>query len=277
MSDTLKQNYRFFRQSVLNHPAARALQFARRDTAAGITRYPATHGWNIGAPGDDGLQWVENPAAIGLRFAGFADEIYSGRRIDHKGWYTDSDGSNDMNYRGAVYQLPAREGCPVYVVGYRVGTYGRKGWSDDCGSDTGPARLALRQPIKGAPGGSTGRGSPDYQELAIRADECARVSAESAREYNEAWESGHRFAELGEEISGDRSRILELCREIKRARRDMTLRDIPAVCAALRDAVQSRLRDIYKARAEREKLKDSVYSAVTRSAFNEGADSKVFT
>src|SRR5690554_4252161 len=62
-------------------------------------------------------RWCEDTAAAGLRFVGFADELVQFGAIDHKGWYTDPDGFGEV-YRGAVWQLPARNGQCLYVAGF---------------------------------------------------------------------------------------------------------------------------------------------------------------
>lgn len=52
-------------------------------------------------------------AIEGLRDTGHADEII---RLDHRGWFADT--FQDQTYRGHVWQLPARNGEPVYICGY---------------------------------------------------------------------------------------------------------------------------------------------------------------
>lgn len=66
-------------------------------------------------PNDENLRWIENTDQAGLRFVGFADEI--DRSIQHTGWYTDEDGCAET-LRGAVWQLPGRNGVPLFVAGY---------------------------------------------------------------------------------------------------------------------------------------------------------------
>lgn len=270
MSDNLKANYTFHRQQ--GRPSARALELARADLAANVRRYPRFTGSGIGTAGDDGLQWVERPEAIGLRFVGFADEI-AGRSVSHTGWYTDEHGLNGQVLRGAVYQYPARNGCPFYVAGYREGENSRKrGWSDSSGENGGTC-LLLRALIIGGMGG---RESNDdgVRDAARLADEHARVSAEHAREYESAWQAGRRFADYGEEIAESRRQFLELRREIKSAGRPAN--ETPTICATLRRKCESLLSDIRNAREEREKLRSGYYSRDLRSAFNEGAEEIVF-
>lgn len=58
------------------------------------------------------LRCVEN-ASDGLRVVGYADELV---RLNHTGWFTDPFGcESDSLARGAVLQLPARDGEPQYA------------------------------------------------------------------------------------------------------------------------------------------------------------------
>lgn len=58
-------------------------------------------------------RWVEDVQAAGLRFVGYSDEIIN---LRHTGWFADS--FCEKTCRGAVWQLPARNGQCLFVYGY---------------------------------------------------------------------------------------------------------------------------------------------------------------
>ncbi len=112
------------------NPAAWALASAREAVRAGNHWFAPRY---AGATRQkDGLTYVENPQAFGLRFVGRV-EAEPGRRngyFSHRqtcGWFTDpfgdvfKDGSG-LCY-GVVYQLPARRGRVRLVAGYQFGGY----------------------------------------------------------------------------------------------------------------------------------------------------------
>lgn len=65
---------------------------------------------------------VSVPVSVvdGWRTIGKAHDIVS--YMNHSGWYIDA--SRDETIAGEVWQLPARNGSPVYVAGYRDGESG---------------------------------------------------------------------------------------------------------------------------------------------------------
>ena len=206
------------------------------------------HNIEYNRAGKDGLRWIEN-IATGLRFVGFADEIAT--RISHRGWYTDNDFCNSDNVlRGAVYQLPAKDGKERFVAGYA------DPWNDNA------ARVEFDI-------------ISDKLDAAYRADHIAQQEAESAREYNEAWQAGNQYADTVTEIKDARVHVMELIKAVKKHRGDQFER---IICQTLKDNVSSWLRDIAKLKAKRDQLLDD-YSAAWRkdvySAFNEGAGSQI--
>lgn len=181
------------------------------------------------AHGYSHVRWVEN-ASRGLRLVGFADEIAREegrpRMIDHRGWYTDEDGSNGERYRGVVYQLPSR-GAPVYVYGY----------ADPI--NEGCALLDFT-------------GTSDKMEAARYADGFAERFAEEQRTCNEAWEAGRRAEEINDEIAAARKQALAIGDEMRKAKRAHV--EAPTICATLRAEILSLYRTIQKMREEREDL-----------------------
>lgn len=125
---------------------------------------------------ENGLRWIEN-ASKGMRLCGFADDLI---RLDHRGWYTDPEGFEDGVMRGVVYQLPTRNGSPVFAVGYA------DPYNDDC------CCVEIRTDIE------------DKEEAARIADSIAERCAEREREYQEAWQLGRRYADALEEIENER-------------------------------------------------------------------------
>jgi hypothetical protein len=277
MNQDLLSAYRYHRR--LGHIADVALMSARRDVAAGVKRYPSD-GNIIGAPFGTKLRWIEDPTAAGLRFVGFADEL-APRSVQHVGWLTDEECLDNSTLRGAVYQLPARDGRPVYVPAYREGSCDGQQWRDTATGrvDTfgGPAAVAFGELICGDRGGlgdeyASFQENDDVRDAARRADRIAELQAESEREYNEAWQAGSRFAELAETIAADRRASLALLREMKPERQRAA--DRPAICAALRERLESLLEDIREARERRAELLNDCPSRLA-GAFNEGAGEAV--
>lgn len=179
-----------------------------------------------------GVRWVEN-ASCGLRLVGFADKLAKDagcwRRIDHKGWYTDDDGSSGEVLRGIVYALPGRHGKPLYVYGYDDPR------NKDC------ALLCFDEP------------TDVLLDAAIAADQFAEVFAAAEREYNEAWQAGRRYTDLDEEIKDTRSTALKLGEEMRAAVKFYG-RKPPTICAALREKFMELYRSIQKMRKERAEL-----------------------
>lgn len=231
-------------------PATDALRLARQYAWAGhpIAENPREYSASYqNAPGDRGGRWIENPAAAGLRFVGFADEI-AGQSINHRGWYTDEFGDGAVE-RGAVYQLPARGGRPVYVEAIRIGETRRNGdWQDQSGD--GAALVFLGNRHIGERGGTDycpgRRWIGDYADSTMRAaargaDREAEISAEKEREYSAAWSAGNRAADLETEARGAKEAARELLREMRRLRAILVPDMAPAACKALRVTVRRHL------------------------------------
>lgn len=243
MNNDLICAYKYWRQTRAGKvTASQALSLARNDVASNVRRYPSAGFGALGAADENGLRWCENPAAFGLRFVGFADEIC--RHIDHTGWFTDTDTLEEV-YRGAVYQLPARNGRPIYLFGYREGfEHRRYGWQDTSGVES--AHIDFAHLIYGDDGEDE-----DAKMAAARyADGMAESAAESAREYNEAYAKGSEYADLADTVKIERQLALELIREIKATGQPFG----SAVCKALRAAVESHVDAWREAKEKRAEL-----------------------
>lgn len=272
MQSTIKDLYLRLRKNGMS--ASRAYTEAKNRHAAGV------EWWNIPARGAieynqasaDGARWVEH-AATGLRLVGFADEVATRNYnyaygVDHKGWYTDEDGARGT-LRGIVYQLPARKGKPVYIIGYT---------ESENFEETGGARLDFSSLYYGEKGGVAEGASydSDARNAARHADKMAESAAEKEREYNEAYDAGRDYEYLGEQLSSERKATLELIRDMKAQRaRGAT----PAICNALAGVIKSSLREIARLKEKRAQLVDD-FSAAWRAevwpAFNEGAGETIF-
>lgn len=121
-----------------------------------------------------------------------------------------------------------------------------------------------------------------FSEAAAMADSWAERDAESQREYDAAWQAGRRFAEIAEEIAEDRREALQILRDRRAASGS------PALCAVIRDKVESLVESIREARAARERLaqgdgEGAAYWRYSfwpgdkrlREAFNDGAGAAV--
>jgi hypothetical protein len=244
----LKTAYKFHRQSGAR--PIRAMQLARADVAAGKTRYVYSRRACIGAPFADGLRWLEFPESMGFRFVGFADEIARRegfpRSIDHTGWYTFPNGDTGEVLRGAVYQLPARNGKPVYFPAYREGSETRKGWMDNSGgacmdfSDS----MARRQVYYDSP-----------WDAAKAADSIAERQAEISCEFYEADAQAREWQELESEAQEAKDSARELIRGIRSA----TGQAPSVVCDTLRRAVKSHLREWRDTLRKRQKIADNFH------------------
>lgn len=227
----------------------------------------STHDWR-----KQRVVYIEQPAAVGLRFIGWADELAK-RAVDHFGWFIQPEPFQDEAYRGCVFQLPSRHGLPIFVPGYaRVATFGRREMSE-----TGYL-VALRQVNRtvGEIDDNQEYGeSRAARDCAIMADELARYDAEEEREYQESWQLGNRYSDYVAEYKELRQQRRQLIHALKSAREDiarlgLTRPWVADICAKLRGdiaALKESSRQAYdKAQAI---LRDNSYA--DRAAFNEGA------
>jgi len=248
--------FAYYRQR--GYPAAKALLMARNTVAGTVGHWPR-RGRNINQPVKGGGRWIESPGDAGLRFVGWCDEIAG---LNHRGWFTvDSDLGRVC--RGAVYQLPARGGRPLFVEAYHNGEDGPNGWTDD----TGGAFVFLDERHTG----EDSEGDDAKRDAARGADHEAERAAADEREYHEAWNAGRvtrEAVERARQLRADARPILAELRALKAAGIAA-----PAACAALRETVAGMLakarRKVRTARQEWEAGSDS-------AAFLDGADAATF-
>ncbi|MGX1098867.1 hypothetical protein [Amorphus sp. MBR-141] len=221
-----KPHYRGHARAPNQFSATEAAALALDWAASGRIRYAdSAGGWNLPfkAYGSDAMRWIEAPAGCGLRFVGAAHDV---ARIEHTGWFLDD--TQGETVAGAVYQMPARNGVPIFVAGYL------DPWND------GPACLDF--------GGTF----DDEKEAAHAADGIAERMAEESREYAAASRGRLEHDELADEIATSRTEALALIREIKATRQAIC--GSPSIIAALRRRLESFLFEIREARERRATL-----------------------
>ncbi len=236
--------YKYHRQRGRN--ATDALRLARDDISAGTKRYLSGSGWNpkFSAFGESHMRWIENPAACGLRFVGYADDLTP--LLDHNGWYLDYEGNETA--RGIVYQLPARRGRPIFVCGYADPYNRRKGREY-----TNPAALSF-DVIYGESGyfSTSPIDNPDAADAGRFADRITEIMAEAERDYQEVYRARHDFEDCADEIKTTRRNALDLIADIKKLCPDLV--EYSAASAALRSRLESMLESIRELRNQRETL-----------------------
>jgi hypothetical protein len=268
-SELLVWAYRWHRRHTTGRNYARlaadCIAAARKDVAAGKTRYLSSlpHGYGssgkpFAAYGSNHMRFIETPSVAGLRFVGYADKVAG---IRHTGWYVQNDDCSET-VRGVVFRMAARDGSERFVGGYQ------DPWNGSADSD-GLVCLDFSD-IRDNEG-----------DAAYAADSIAERMAESSREYNAAWHAGSRYADLGEEIESSRETIKALLAE-RRAAKAARLLTYPTICETIRRSVRNALGDIREAQAERRKLREGDYVSEwlpgfytgnrdLLAAFNEGA------
>jgi len=198
---------------------------------------------------------VENPAGTGLRFVGFADELAS---LRHTGWFTDDDGCGET-LRGAVWQLPSRDGCAQYVAGYLDP------------HNSGPALVEF-DVIVGERGGHGAsyeeRDTQARRDAARRADSIAEREAEREREHQRKWQAARDVEDLRAEIATAREEHSALAEELRALRASHPDINAPKACAALRSELQSMRRDVSRAVKRIRELIDDFGAEITGPEYN---------
>lgn len=217
------------------------------------------------------IAYVEHPQDVGLRFVGYADEIAS-RAVEHFGWYLNEDFADEA-YRGCVFQLPSRNGLPIFVPGYQRVSTGRTHSPAEDGY-----LVALRQVDR-----EIGE-KDDNQEYgygravvscAIAADDIARYDAEEECAYQKSWQLGNQYSDYVAEYKELRQQRRLLIASLKAAREDiatlgLTRPWVAEICAKLRADITS-LKNASRNAYDKAQgiLRDNSYT--NRQAFNEAA------
>lgn len=132
------------------------------------------------------VRWIENPAALGWRFIGYADTIND--RIDHKGWHLDQDFPGDELARGIVYKIGGNKRGQV-CFGYGI--------ADPC--NDGPALLAFSR-----------HDTDDAETVAKWADQFAERYAEHESQYQAESNARIRHDDLAARLDDCRVMLREL-------------------------------------------------------------------
>lgn len=170
----------------------------------------------------DRYRWIEN-VSKGLRFVGTSHEI--NRRLP-LGWFTDQ--WQDETVSGEVYQLPGRDGEPLFVPAV----------SDPCNPDSACLNFSSL--------------TSDKEDAARWADHMAEMWAESERAFREKEEMEARIEEIGDEIKGLYSEFRRVAREL-RANCDR-ISGVQVVRELVREKWEDTKEAIHELRAERLKL-----------------------
>ena len=236
---------------------------------------PDSEGRGAGAAIREGRKlWIENPAALGLRFVGFSDELPGGP--GHSGWFVDPDDQSEV-CRGAVWQWPARNGESRDVYGYREGSTSRRrggAWQDSAYlNDAGAGLLFFGDIVKGDKGGRELSRYPandeSLRDCARWADSEAEAAAEKQREWQEAYAIGREAAESLNEAQEARRAALALIREAKGACQPIAALG-PALRAALGQSIREHVEAWQEAKAKAAAAWADIPSSL-ESAFLEGA------
>lgn len=203
---------------------ARGHGIGKWDTGARGLR--ALSGWQAHGKDERG-RWRDYATAPlelaeGWRDVGYADEVYSGRLIDHRGWFIHADGRTGETYRGHVWQLPARNGVPQYVAGYMEPNDSKaSGYVVLCASG-GDLELF-----------------DDKDDAARAGDALAERMAEQEREYDERWQAASLAADNRDEARDDMRKARQSARAAIAALREQRAAGAVAagVCAILADRV----------------------------------------
>lgn len=200
----LQQRLAFYKSKIGQHgvkdwrEVAKASHYWSKSPAR--AKYAAQ--WLCGAWGGS-KRYISDTSAIGLRFVDYSDSIV---RIGHTGWFVDNFQSETL--RGAVWQLPARNGSPVFVYGYHDN------------DNEGGAFIDFDS-------------TPSKEKAAYGGDGLAEVAAEEYRK-GHAHDMAEQDIEAAKEaIHETNQAALSLIREIKQAGSFS-----PAICQALKAQLQ---------------------------------------
>lgn len=188
----------------------------------------------------------------------------SGARIDHNGWYADSD--YDALCKGVVVQLVGRKGRARYLAAYQF---------THC--DGGPTIDAGR--VFTADGREESDAADAMADAARAADKLAETAAEKEREYQAAWGAGQAWRDAGERLAAIRADVRAILAERRAALGRLDIAGLSALCDAIRARVDSLLDERRELQDERATLADGESDVwgfypdkAARTAFCDGAD-----
>jgi hypothetical protein len=250
----LAHNYRALRAMFPRNTATETLARARQRTAEGKHIYRDAP--SVGKPFGGSLRFISDWSAFFRRME-YAD-VVAPRCVKHQGWYCDA--YQDAIYRGAIFQLPGKDGNSRWLAGYI-----------DSNNDSA-AVIDFSKVFSAHGEGDHG----DLRDAASRADDIADGQAEDAREYDRAWQAGRMWREAMDELPQLRTSTRELIAACR-----TTTGDVAKRCVM--DAVRANLSERSRLLADAEKYvsgEDSKFyfyanGEKSRIAFNDGAQEKV--
>lgn len=263
-------HYRYFRHK-RGMTATEAIKAARAIPAEytkGREYYGPTGG--AGAADSDGLRWIEDTGACGLRFLGDAESV-AGRSAGLPTAYYAGDW---MQYRPGVWQLPGKAGEARLVAGYRE-------MEGDGEMNPGSARIDCSRVYRvdcRADWTSLRGTDDDARDAAQAAAEIARIAAERESEYQEAYARGQEAARLDNEAIEARKEALPILREMSLLKRSAGFRlaygdkgaDAPAIRAAVCARVESLLETISEKRAARDEAWGNCWRGIDQEPWLSG-------
>lgn len=185
------------------------------------------------------------PASMlnGFRDIGAAHDIV---RLRHTGWYMDADGSETI--AGHVWQLPARNGEPVYLSGYVEPESGY------CTLDATRGRIATHS---------------DKEDAARAADALAEKDAEKEREYSERWQAARdaddERADARDALKTARADARQAIAAIREQRKIGGI--VPAMCKILQDTIATARDEMRRALETIAKETETIESLGMRGEF----------
>lgn len=196
----------------------------RKKDPVNFAKYPIAVGGIFTLEGE-GRVTPHNGCFASLRVHGPAHKVYSGRAINHTGWYTDH--FQDNTLWGVVFRLP----------------HGRfmAGTEDSWGNRTIYHEEGVFE---------------CDQEAALRADRVAENEAEKERDYQAKEEAERKIEENKEEIARIREELRGLCKEL----RPVNLS--PSICEAVRFKMKTLLKEKAKLYTEIRKFSKNYWEAV---------------
>jgi hypothetical protein len=250
MAVTTEFRHAFNHYRAKNLTAERAFELATRDGHNGKAHYTSSP-WNaprfpmairMKSKPDYYVVQDENAFRTVIENTG-----QNNRRDSHNGYYTGPDQDTDNLCIGVVIALPHGKFYP----GYRF-----------TGMDGGPVV-------------DFSAVYDDKDDAARPAESMAEYAAEEEREYQTAWQAGSAWASEKAELEEAKRDLKALLIERRKVK---GTEGYPALCAAIRGAVRSFVRDIEEARTNMRKLKSGDHKHLgfypdddAISAFNEGA------
>jgi hypothetical protein len=201
---------------------------------------------------DQSGRFFDSKRDVPMRLVGFSDDIV---KLRHKGWFTGSEFFQDK-MRGAVFQMPGRNGMSRFVAAYHESATG--GFLIDLSTVYESDDSERADEHQGA------------RDAAHAGNGMAERAAEAEREYQDAWRAG-RFWAVKRQDCTEKARDLRYVLRGIRAEHDGCMHDADA---AERRLVTEKLAELRAMREDCERMRaDELPSREPlRSAWLDGAE-----